>query len=141
MKILKMDHIHVYCADVESSAAFYTKHFEAEEVFRSENVYKQTRVFLSLGGTVIALSPAPPGITPADPPSAGHGAYTHGFGVAHFGLRVPDVEASVQELSGHGVEILGEVMSEPTGLTYAYFAAPDGVVIELTQYGSTGSSE
>jgi len=135
MKILSMDHIHVYCGDLESSAAFYTEHFEAQEVMRNENVHDQTRVFLSLGGTLLVLSPAPPDITPVNPPAAGDGAYTHGFGVAHFGLHVDDVEASVRELSDRGVEILGPPVSETTGLTYAYFAAPDGVVIELTQYG------
>jgi lactoylglutathione lyase len=135
MKIRSMDHIHVYCGDLESSVAFYTEHFEAQEVMRNQNVTDQTRVFLSLGEALLVLSPAPPGITPADPPAAGDGAYTHGFGVAHFGLRVDDVEAAVRELSDRGVEILGPTVSEPTGLTYAYFAAPDGVVIELTQYG------
>ena len=135
MKILSLDHIHVYCQDVESSAAFYMKHFEAVEVMRNENVHGQPRVFLSLGEAMLVLSPFPPDVTPADPPVAGDGAYTHGFGVAHFGLRVPDVEAAVKELSEHDIEILGETVSEPTGLTYAYFAAPDGVVIELTQYG------
>ncbi len=135
MKVLSLDHVHVYCPDVETSVGFYKRHFEAEEVMRNENVHKQTRVFLSIGGSLVVLSPVPPGITPSDPPAAGDGAYTHGFGVAHFGFRVEDVESAVEDLSSRGVAVLGAPISESSGLTYAYIAGPDGVVIELTQYG------
>ena len=75
-------------------------------------------------------------MAPASPPNAGDGAYDHGFGVAHFGLRVEDIFAAIAELSASGVRVLAEPQSEPSGLTYAYIAAPDGVVIELTQYES-----
>ncbi len=135
MNVLSVDHLHVYCQDVETSSAFYVDRFGAIEVMRNENVHEQSRVFLSLGGTMLVLSPFPPGIAASPPPKAGDGAYTHGFGVAHFGLRVASVSAAVEELAQHGVTLLGPPVSEPTGLTYAYFAAPDGVVIELTQYG------
>ncbi len=62
MKIESLDHIHVYCADPESSALFYTEHFEAKELFRNENVHGQTRIFLSLGGLFLVLGPFPPDI-------------------------------------------------------------------------------
>jgi lactoylglutathione lyase len=74
--------------------------------------------------------------TPTNPPEAGDGAYSHGFGVAHFSLRVEDVRAAIAELSASGVRVLSQPVREPSGLTYAYVAAPDGVVVELTQYGS-----
>ncbi len=64
----------------------------------------------------------------------GGGTRARRFGVAHFGLRVEDVDASVTELRAGGVRILGPTVREPSGLTCAYLAAPDGVVIELTQY-------
>jgi catechol 2,3-dioxygenase-like lactoylglutathione lyase family enzyme len=56
--------------------------------------------------------------------------------VSHIGLRVADVRAALRELSAAGVRVLSEPVSEPTGLTFAYVAAPDGVVLELTQYAS-----
>jgi lactoylglutathione lyase len=135
MRVDSLDHIHIYGRDTDASAAFYRDHFDAAEVSRDENVHGQTRIFLALGKQLIVLSPFPPDITPAEPPGAGDGAYGHGFGIAHFGLRVDDVEAAVGELSAGGVTILGGLTREASGLSYAYVAAPDGVVIELTQYG------
>lgn len=135
MKIESLDHIHIYSGEPESSAAFYCRHFEAVEVTRNENVHGQERVFLSLGGQLLVIGPFPPGIEPADPPASGDGAYQHGFGVAHFGLRVFDVEKAARELAENGVTILSEPTREDSGLRYAYIAAPDGVVVELTQYG------
>ena len=38
------------------------------------------------------------------------------------------------ELEAAGVAVLGQPIGEASGLTYAYIAAPDGVVVELTQY-------
>jgi catechol 2,3-dioxygenase-like lactoylglutathione lyase family enzyme len=135
MKIESLDHIHVYCADPDLSAAFYRAHFDANEVHRNQNVYDQTRIFLQLGGQLLVLGPFPPGTDASAPPDATDGAYTHGFGVAHFGLRVLDVKQAVDELKGSGVKILSEPVFEESGLAYAYVAAPDGVVVELTQYG------
>jgi catechol 2,3-dioxygenase-like lactoylglutathione lyase family enzyme len=134
MKIEALDHIHVYSADPQASASFYKDHFDAREVFRNENVHGQSRIFLSLGSLFLVLSPSPPGITPSAPPKPGDGAYSHGFGVAHFGLRVKDVEQAAALLDEAGVKLLGEPVHESTGLSYCYLAAPDGVVVELTQY-------
>lgn len=135
MNIESLDHIHVYGAYPERSASFYIEHFNASEIFRNENVHGQTRIFLSLGGVVLVLGPFPPGIEPSSPPEVGDGAYLHGFGVAHFGLKVADVEQAAAELRKAGVVLLGEPVHESTGLSYCYLAAPDGVVVELTQYG------
>ena len=92
-------------------------------------------MFLRLGGQLVVLGPFPPGIAPSTPPAPGDGAYSQGFGVAHFGLRVLDIDAAVNELAQSGVQILSQPVREATGLVYAYVAAPDGVVVELTQYG------
>ena len=121
--------------DPESSASFYVDHFEARELFRNQNIHDQTRIFLSLGGLFLVLGPFPPGIEPSKPPTPGDGAYANGFGVAHFGLKVENVENAAAELRDAGVSLLGEPVHEPGGLSYAYLAAPDGVVVELTQYG------
>ena len=134
MKVESLDHIHIYAAEPEQSAQFYTHHFEAKPVHRNTNGNGDTRIFLALGGQILVLGSFPSGLAPALPPEIGDGAYCHGFGVAHFGLRVTDVDAAVQELSAGGVPILSQPVREPSGLTYAYVAAPDGVVVELTQY-------
>lgn len=136
VKVHSLDHIHIYAADPEESARFYLDHLNATPVHRNTNINGDLRIFLALGGQILVVGSFPSGMAPAGPPSAGDGAYDHGFGVAHFGLRVEDVCAATAELSAAGVRVLAEPRSEPSGLTYAYIAAPDGVVVELTQYES-----
>ena len=136
MKVESLDHIHIYAAEPEESAQFYQQHFGAKSVLRNTNVHGDPRIFLALGGQVLVVGGFPKGLTPATPPSAGDGAYSHGFGVAHFGLRVADVASALAELADADVRALSEPVHEESGLTYAYIAAPDGVVIELTQYES-----
>jgi catechol 2,3-dioxygenase-like lactoylglutathione lyase family enzyme len=134
MQIKSLDHIHIYAAEPEESVRFWTDHFDAKLLFRNTNNNGDVRVFLSLGGQVLVLGSFPDGLAAASPPDAGDGAYRHGFGVAHFGLRVEDVDSAIAELSGAGVRVLSDVVREPSGLSYAYVAAPDGVVVELTEY-------
>ena len=137
MQVKSLDHIHIYAAEPEESARFYTQNFEATPIHRNTNANGETRIFLALGGQVLVLGSFPGGLAPAPPPEAGDGAYRHGFGVAHFGLRVADVDAAIAELSASGIRVLSQPVREPSGLTYAYIAAPDGVVVELTQYDSS----
>ncbi len=136
MKVEALDHIHIYSRDPAASVSYYQTHFDAELLYQNQNIHSQTRSFLALGGQILVIGPFPPDITPCEPPKPGDGAYTHGFGVAHFGLRVRDLDVAIRELRSAGVEFLGEPAEESTGLRYAYLCAPDGVVIELTQYGS-----
>ncbi len=136
MEVLSLDHIHVYAENAERSAEFYVRHFQAAEVHRSENIHGQDLIFLALGGQILVVGPFPPELSPAPPPAAGDGAYSHGFGIAHIGLRVPNVVAAATELEAAGVAILSQPVTGEAGLVYAYIAAPDGVVVELTQYAS-----
>jgi catechol 2,3-dioxygenase-like lactoylglutathione lyase family enzyme len=136
VRVESLDHIHIYAANPEESADFYQLHFEAKQAHRNVNTNGDVRIFLSLGGQIIVLGSFPMGMASVTPPEVGDGAYVHGFGIAHFGLRVADLKASIDELSGSGVRLLSEVVQEPTGLSYAYVAAPDGVILELTQYES-----
>jgi lactoylglutathione lyase len=134
VQVESLDHIHIYAAKPEESVRFYQQHFEANPVLRNTNANGDTRIFLALGGQILVLGSFPGGLAASPPPEAGDGAYSHGFGVAHFGLRVADVRAAIAELSAAGVRVLSEPVREPSGLMYAYVAAPDGVVVELTQY-------
>ncbi len=136
MQVKSLDHIHIYADDPESSARFYVEHFDAKPVVRNTNVNGNLRIFLALGGQVLVLGSFPVGLTPTRPPEPGDGAYQQGFGVAHFGLRVASVEAALAELSEAEVPVLSQPVQERSGLTYAYIAAPDGVVVELTEYES-----
>jgi catechol 2,3-dioxygenase-like lactoylglutathione lyase family enzyme len=137
MEVKSLDHIHIYSAAPEQSAGFYIDHFGAAEVLRNEERDGRISIFLSLADRIVILGTLPRGISACDPPPFGDGAYTHGFGIAHVGIRVDDVEAAVRELDDAGVEILDGPFEEP-GIRFAYIAAPDGVVLELTQYEAPG---
>jgi len=129
MHVEALDHIHIYSADPAKSAEFYEHHFDGTIVQRHE----EGTVLLALGGKILIFGPVPEGVAPAHPPAFEGGARTPGCGVAHIGLRVADVKAAVDELTQASVEILAQPVVEPD-ITYAYIGAPDGVVLELTQY-------
>lgn len=134
MHVEAMDHIHIFGADPDASADFYVRHFEATVVERQA---EDATVLLALGGKILIFSRLPDGITPPESLEFAEGSRTRGVGVAHIGLRVGDVKRAVEELAGAGVEILAPPVETPD-LVFAYVGAPDGVVLELTQYEIPG---
>ncbi len=61
--------------------------------------------------------------------------HQHKLGLNHFGIRVKDLGAAVEELKEQGVKILAEPVKGSSDISYAFIASPNGVIIELTQYG------
>jgi catechol 2,3-dioxygenase-like lactoylglutathione lyase family enzyme len=133
MRIHRLDHLHIYSADPESSARFYRDVFKADAIGDAQSSQGHTMHFLRLGGLTLVVAPYPPGIEPGVPAVYGNGMYQHGFGVAHFGLHVGDVKEAVESVRRLG----GTILSEPrenAGLRFAYIGGPDGVIIELLEY-------
>ena len=89
--------------------------------------------FLRLGGLALVLAPYPPGIEPGSPPIYADGTFQRGFGIAHFGLHVDNLEDAVESVRQLGVKILSEP-KENAGLRFAYVSAPDGVIVELLEH-------
>jgi lactoylglutathione lyase len=134
MKIESFDHIHIYSKEPEKSANFYMLFFGGEELYRKEGV-GGLRIFLSLGGQVIVIGPLPSDRTVSNSADLNENPHQHNIGLDHFGIRVKDLGAAIEELREEGVEILAEPVKGSSGISYAFVAAPDGVIIELTQYG------
>lgn len=130
MSILSFDHVHLYASDPEATMDFYRRHFGAERVGGSTNAAGDKNHFLILGGQLLVVS-APPSAwsNVAAAPSVAQ----RQFGFSHLGLNVESVDDQLTELSNGGVQIL-EPARQSGLIRYAYVAAPDGVVIELTQY-------
>jgi catechol 2,3-dioxygenase-like lactoylglutathione lyase family enzyme len=82
------------------------------------------------------LSPASPIDTPM-PQNA--------LGSHHVGFRVDDIEATVRELRGKGVEFIGEVTPIDDGVLagwrWVYFKDPDGITLELVEVAYTREEE
>ena len=134
MQVEALDHLHIYSADPDASVAFYCDRFGADLAGQLPGSDGRQLNLVRLGGQLIAIADFPQGMQAGTPAPAGDGALTHGFGVAHFGLRVDDLAGAIEELRAAGVAIHGEP-AETSGIRYAYVGAPDGVVLELTQYG------
>jgi catechol 2,3-dioxygenase-like lactoylglutathione lyase family enzyme len=134
MNIHRLDHVHVYSMDPESSVHFYQECFGAEPIGKTHTSYGADMFFVRLGGLALVLAPYPPGTRPGVPSSYTDGTYQDAFGVAHIGLHVEDLTEAVETVRQHGVSVLAEPR-EHAGLRFAYVGAPDGVIIELLQYG------
>ena len=134
MKIHRLDHIHIYSRDPASSVQFYKTCFGAEAIGETQTSRGGTMYFLRLGGLALVLAPYPPGAEPGVPLAYEDGAYQHAFGVAHFGLHVENLTDAVETVRRLGATILSEPR-EHAGLRFAYVKAPDGVIVELLQYG------
>jgi catechol 2,3-dioxygenase-like lactoylglutathione lyase family enzyme len=127
------DHLHIYSADVDTTIAFYTAVLGGELLGNLPTEHEELNHFVLLGGQLLVISRFPPGLGPAQPPPHGDGALRTGYGVAHFGLNVADLGVAIGRLRQAGIE----PHAPPAGsgkVRYVYVTAPDGVVIELTQY-------
>ena len=131
--MMALDHVHVYASDPGATIAFYERYFEAERVGRLPTRDGRSNEFIVLGGQVVVVSAFPPGLEARPAPVLGDGAVQSGFGVSHLGINVSDLDALVAKLRRGGVDVHGEPVT--TGaIRYVYLSAPDGVVVELTQY-------
>jgi len=134
MKIESFDHIHIYSKEPEESAKFYIQFFGSERLYQKAGA-GGLRVFLSLGGQIIVIGPFPSDRAAVISDDLVEDPHQHQIGLDHFGIRVKDLAAAVEELRKQRVKILAEPVSGSSGISYAFIAAPDGVIIELTQYG------
>ncbi len=134
MKIESFDHIHIYSKEPEKAAKFYMQFFGGEELYKKEGAGGM-RIFLSLGGQVIVIGPLPSDRAVSNHEDLDENPHQHKIGLDHFGISVKDLSAAVEELREQRVQILAEPVKGSSGISYAFIAAPDGVIIELTQYG------
>jgi len=138
MKILALDHLHIYASDPVATLAFYQDVLDAEPLGSIPGGGGRRNNFVILGGQILAISAFPAGMEAKSAPDVGDGAVHSGFGVAHLGINVDDLDGYVRRLEDHGVHVHdfdgGTGPREAGVLRYVYFTAPDGVIVELTQY-------
>ena len=134
MKIESFDHVHIYSKEPEEAAKFYIQFFDSEKLYQQMGA-GGFRIFLKLGGQILVIGPFPSARAGSSSLDSDDNPHLHQIGLDHFGIRVKDLGAAIQELREHRVQILAEPVSGSSGISYAFIAAPDGVIIELTQYG------
>ena len=130
--ITSLDHIHIHAADPWSTIRFYESCLGAERLGSIPSGEGGENHGVLLGGQLLVISEFPPGMSPAEPPEVGDGAFRSGFGVAHFGVQTTDLDGMLERLRAAGVHVHAD--PRRTGsVRFAYVSAPDGVVIELVE--------
>ena len=124
MSPYSFDHLHLRSPDPEAAAAFYVSAFDAQIKARMTPGGK-LRVVLDLHGVPVFIEQVPPGThAPPAPPF---------LGIEHIGLTVQDMDAAVATLAAKGVVLLDGPREARPGVRIAFFAAPDGVQVELIE--------
>ena len=123
------DHIHLRCRDIEASASFYERLFDAQ-LIRRPGPNGPSLIEVRWPSLTLFLSPppAPAPLTAASPE----------LGMWQISFRVHDLDEALAKL-----RTLGAVFSRPavtlaSGARAAFLDAPDGVEIELIQRVSQG---
>ena len=119
------DHIHIYCSDLDATEKWFTEGLGADVAGRPESRGVPS-VRLKLGGANIYLRPARD-----DEHLVAPGPEL--FGTNHFGVRVANVDETVEELRKRGVFIEVEPLDFSAQSRIAFIKGPDGVRIELVQ--------
>ncbi len=131
----KLRHIAVATKDPKSTAAFYKKHFEMEEVGTIENELGEG-VYLSDGVVNLAVIKI---LAPwTDLPTED----VNFTGIHHFGFIVEDLEDSSGGLERDGSREVADFYrgrGEETVFYERKFLAPDNVVIDISERGWVGA--
>jgi glyoxylase I family protein len=125
MKLNKIHHIAIICSDYEKSKDFYVRILglnPIREVFRQER--DSYKLDLEVNGDYqIELFSFP---NPPNRPS-----YPEAAGLRHLAFEVDDIDAAVEDLLGHGLDIEPIRLDPFTERRFTFFADPDGLPIEL----------
>jgi lactoylglutathione lyase len=132
MHAYRLDHVHLNSRDPQRAAQYYRDMFGAQ-IVESIQLDGQPRFDVDLGGLMIFIATAGPNAK--EWPSA------DGVGIAHFGLRVDDLDLAVAELKAAGATFAVEpyVSTRKAGLRVAFVQAPENVLIELVERRDAGT--
>lgn len=120
----RFDHLHLRSPDPEASAAVWTAAFGARITNRVDAAGK-LRIVLDLAGVALFIEAVPADThAPPAPPF---------LGLEHLGLTTDDLDASIADLKAKGVPLLSGPSTPRPGVRIAFFAAPDGVRVELIE--------
>lgn len=149
----RLDHLNIVVADMAASVRFYQALFDMTVTLDDELSGPWFEAVTGLPGAVahcVILAGAADGfrielLRYREPPGRaleGSAALTS-QGLRHFAVRVADIEASLARARAlgfaEGVEPVQVPFSIlPAGKRMAYLRDPDGVVVELAEYGGPG---
>ena len=116
-----MEHVHLYCTQLEPMIEFWTKAFDAQVT--------QRRKFGNDEGAVINVGPIPLFVQQMQ--LEAH--KTQAVAYDHVALRVVDIEATLkQALAAPGAKLARGIQPAGTAKT-AFVSGPEGIMVELVQ--------
>jgi glyoxylase I family protein len=125
LKLNKVHHVAIICADYKKSKHFYSNILGLKivrEAFRKErNSYK---LDLEVGGQyqVELFSFPDPAVRPSRPEAAG---------LRHLAFEVDNIQEAVTHMHSSGISVEPIRIDEFTGKRFTFFADPDGLPIEF----------
>lgn len=130
MEIRKLDHAAMLVKDVERSSRFYGQVLGMEQIPRP-STFNFPGAWFSKGSFQIHLiGEAESGRAAQVNPGYRRDEMARGYG-AHVAFEVDDLEAAMQHLRAHDVEIVGGPRPRGDGVQQLYICDPDGYIIEL----------
>ena len=131
-EVVKFDHIHIKCHDVNTVEKFYREMFNAKTIERY--VIRDTQsIMMELGGTFIILVDKEKGEVLESPKKSRKTPMIR-YGLGHFGVRVRNLDEAAQILKEKGAEFLCEPRDSRGGrIRVAFIRGPEDDVIEIVQ--------
>jgi lactoylglutathione lyase len=128
---MKIEHLAIWCKDIEQLKSFYTKYFKAQAGSKYHNKQKNFEsYFLSFDSGCRLEIMQMPGI----PPSS-NDIYKQFFGLIHFAIASgsrENVDALTETLKSDGYEVVGEPRTTGDGYYESVVLDPEGNRIEIT---------
>jgi len=116
MKIISLDHAHLFTSDLSATITFFIKCFNAEVIW-DEEAAGVRNVRIKIGRSFIHLYD--------QAPKAPRGGAIH-----HLGIETDDLEDLVLHLRSYGVTSKNEIKEEEK-FKYVMIKGPDDLLIEL----------
>ena len=128
---MKIEHIAIWCKDLEKMKEFYKKYFKmssGEKYFNPKKNFSSYFLSFDGGASRIELMHSPYIVSS----KADHGTF---FGITHLAISVgseENVDHLTEELRSEGIRIVGEPRTTGDGYYESVVKDPEGNQIELT---------
>ena len=127
----EFDHVHLKVMNPEITVEWYVKAFDFKVM--SDSVRPWGDRFIrcqTVDGAIVNLSGARTDEKMGEADASAH------WGLEHFGVKVDNLSADIERLTGLGAELLEGPIDVPNGPLIAFIKAPGNVRIELLQHRS-----
>jgi catechol 2,3-dioxygenase-like lactoylglutathione lyase family enzyme len=139
VKIVGIDHMSFTVSDLEATNAFFAKlGFESSRRYVSSGPAADEGTGTDNADVDISWLSHPQGgpkleLLRYQNEPTGKAAHNSQVGAAHLCLRVENVNAEYDRLSGEGVTFVSAPHADEFGVVWVYMRDPDGNVVELVQ--------